>query len=579
MSVARRPEAGASGSAARAMAATRARPARRNGVQAPLRVGSFSATAGPISFREVDASRAGLATLARFYRDRYVAEFPDPDERESLANMRRYLRLKAQGWYGPNNYHILIAELGGAPVGGAVFDYLAEPNAGVIEFLFVAADRRIRGVGRALLDETLRLLRQDARERRGKRLAAVVAEMNDPFRRPETPDNLDPFVRAAIWGRWGFGVLDFPYVQPALSARQARVEGLVLIARTLGAPRSAVSSAWVARTVGEYLRWAMRIEQPGDNADYREMSAFLGARRTVVLEPLLAYIGHDPEREFEVEAVRAARGDGRDVGRASEPAGRNDPEEGGTAQRNGLLENVLSVIRAAIPQAGRVAAIAEFAAALERAQSGGAPYHLWALRAPGRPSIDGAASFFTLPSAGFGGYIVLAGRLRGRGLLPLLIARIEERMIRDDTKAEGWFVECGDESVDAFLRADFAEVPVEYRPPVVGSASRVGRGEPASPSSRPETVGGGRPAGRKTRPAAAPPERLHLLYKPFGIPRPPLTLPARFVLRALREMLRHVYAVAAPTGHPTYRSARDTLRTDRDGRVVLVSASKQPLHR
>lgn len=49
-----------------------------------------------VRFREIDASRAGLAALERFYRERYVAEFPDPDERESLDNMRRYLLLKAQ---------------------------------------------------------------------------------------------------------------------------------------------------------------------------------------------------------------------------------------------------------------------------------------------------------------------------------------------------------------------------------------------------------------------------------------------------------------------------------------------------
>src|SRR5215831_18986085 len=81
-------------------------------------------------FREIDASPGGLAELSRFYRRAYVREFPDPDERESLANMKRYLRLKAQGWYGRNNYHIVLAELDGEPIGGSVVDYLAEPNAG-----------------------------------------------------------------------------------------------------------------------------------------------------------------------------------------------------------------------------------------------------------------------------------------------------------------------------------------------------------------------------------------------------------------------------------------------------------------
>ena len=175
-----------------------------------------------LAFREIDESPAGLAALGRFYRERYVAAFPDPDERESLANMRHYLALKAAGWYGPNNYHAVIAEVDGEPVGGVVFDYLAAPNAGVVEFLFVAGAFRGSGLGRALLDEAISILRDDALARRGRRLTAVVAEMNDPFHRPATPDNLDPFLRAAIWGRWGFHALGFPYVQPALSADQQK---------------------------------------------------------------------------------------------------------------------------------------------------------------------------------------------------------------------------------------------------------------------------------------------------------------------------------------------------------------------
>jgi len=53
--------------------------------------------------RELSASADDLALLRSFYDHLYVNEFRDPDERESLANMRRYLELKAQGWYGAND--------------------------------------------------------------------------------------------------------------------------------------------------------------------------------------------------------------------------------------------------------------------------------------------------------------------------------------------------------------------------------------------------------------------------------------------------------------------------------------------
>ena len=520
-----------------------------------------------LEFREIDHSPDSLAALARFYRDRYVVEFPDPDERESLANMRRYLALKAQGWYGPNNYHILVAERGGEPVGGAVFDYLAAPNAGVIEFLFVAAAHRIAGIGRALLDEAIRILRVDALQRGGRRLAAVVAEMNDPFRRPATPDNLDPFCRAAIWGKWGFGVVEFPYVQPALSAGQASVDGLVLIARIFrAAPKSGISAAWVKLVVAEYLRWAMRIADPATSADYCAMADFLDRRSRVALRPLPQYIGDDPQREFEVEEIFAddeangagenGAGDERNVlrgngapgcadhgGRSAELAGtpaRDDRGRPPAPSMASAFRAAVALAHAAIPFPGRVASPREFAAALAARRAGGPAYHLWALRAPGADAIEGMASFFSLPSAGFGGYLVLTGSLRGRGLLPLLVARIETRMIRDGTKAEGWFVECGQESVAAFVRVGFAEVPLDYRPPPVG----------------------------ESLPASRPPEPLHLLYKRFGPLRSPPVLEPAFVLRALREILRDVYGIAAPHRHPCYRVARRSLSGASTGSVL-----------
>ncbi|NMG75899.1 GNAT family N-acetyltransferase [Aromatoleum diolicum] len=479
-----------------------------------------------LRFHEADNSPASLQALARFYRERYVVEFPDPDERESLANMQRYLALKERGWYGPNNYHIVIAEIDGKAVGGAVFDYLAEVDAGVIEFLFVDAVHRRAGLGHALLDESIRILRADARGRRGRPLKALVAEMNDPYRRPATPDNMDPFRRAAVWGKWGFHALGFPYVQPALSAGQDAVDGLLLIARLFGrVPKTGVSAAWVERVVAEYLRWAMRIETPADNPDYGAMASFLRERRRIPFYPLQHYVGHDPQREFEIREI-----DGQ--GDRAAPAG------GGQA-----FQAAIALARVAIPMPGRVAAPDQFASALAAARAGGPPYHLWALRAPGADVMDGMASFFTLHFAGFGGYLVLTGALRGRGLLPLVLARIEAQMMRDDTQAEGWFIECGEESARLFLHAGFAEVPLDYRPPPVGDQA-----------------------------TQQQPERLHLLYKPFGMLRPACHLRGNFILHALEEILREVYGVAAPPRHDCYRLARDTLVATVDGVVVLRGA-------
>lgn len=470
----------------------------------------------------LDASRSGLALLRRFHDEAYAAQFPDPDERESMAQMARYLKRKEQGWYGPNNYHVLVALRGGAPVGGVVLDYLAEPNCGLIEFLFVLPDARGGGLGRRLLDGGLRLVRADAR-RAGKRLNAVAAEMNDPYRRPSKPDNMDPFARAAMWGHWGFQKILCPYAQPALSSEQGAVNYLTLIVRPLLRPRAeSVPASWVLCLVAEYMRWAMRIRQPARLREYQALEGFLAGHPPVALLPLALSMGHDPARPFEVHAVE---GDHHD------------------------FDAVVGLARDAVDVTGHVAAQAVFASALAAARSGGPAYHLWRVTLPAGSAVQGMASFFSLPGSGFGGYIVLEGALRGRGLLALLMARMEAQMMVDgvapDSTVPGWFIECADDSASVFLRRGFGKVPLDYRPP------------PILPGPQ------------------GPAQPLHLLFKPFGTVYDPPVLEHEFVLQALREILRHVYGIKRPAQHASYRRAAGSLANNVAGQVKLIMGDAQ----
>lgn len=454
-----------------------------------------------VRFRELDASPGGLAELSRFYRRSYAREFPDADERESLANMKRYLRLKAQGWYGRNSYHIVLAELDGEPIGGSVFDYLAEPGAGIIEFLFIGAAQRRRRFGKSLLAETARILESDARAA-AMPLAAIVAEMNDPFRPGATPDNLDPFERCVMWGKWGFGKLRFPYVQPALSRKQKPVEGLALIARSTEGPGShEVDAAWILSVVGEYMRWAMRIDDPSRNRQYQEMERFLRAHARIPLIPLRSYVGRDPEKPLQVREVGAS---------------------------DSSFHPVLALLDLAIKQPARVAPARDFRRALSRPRTRHGSYHLWSLHQGGSGAVEGLASFFALRPAGFGGYIVLRGSLEGKGLLRGLLARIEETMIRDVPRTNGWFIECDGEAIAPFRRVGFHEVPLDYRPPAL-------RGQSTAT------------------------ERLHLLYKPFGTVYAPPLLARKFVLGAIAVILQRVYGVKSPRTHACYARARVSL--------------------
>ena len=491
----------------------------------PWKDGDYSACALPeivedyyhsedevVTFRHLRITRtADVELLERFYHDHYVAEFPDPDERESLANMKEYLRLKEQDWYGKNDYHIIVAvDAEGEPVGGSISDFLDEPNAGVIEFLFINPERRLKGLGRRLLEETERMLHHSAQRRRGRSLDWVIGEIDDPFRCASHLSAFDPFSRAQVWHRWGYRRIDFPYVQPALSAEQSPVRTLLLVAKTCS-PRftDSIPSAQVRLVIHEYLRWAMRIAGPDANTEYREMAAYLSRHDSIELIPLDRYIGWDSGPDLVIREV--VNGD--------------DPE----------LEQAIAVYESAFTDPTTAVPGDRFRAAFREdriASMTGFRHHLWAIRSGTSAPCEGIASFTTMPSAGFGGYLCLIGSLRGAHLLRPMVARIEERMVRDNPEAKGWYIECaGEAERDVFLRVGFVELAVSYRQPRLPGNADLGRERP-----------------------------LHLLYKLFGRVYEPPCLRTADLLAALRGVYRSIYDIRQPDEEPTFQSLARSLQ-------------------
>jgi GNAT superfamily N-acetyltransferase len=455
-----------------------------------------------IEFREISHAPEDAALLRRFYDSVYVPDFPNPDERESLPNMLQYLQRKADGWYGANNYHILLGCLGGEPVAGSITDYLAEPNAGVGEFIAVAPTCRQSGVGRELVARTEALLAADAQRAHGRDLDCIVAEMNDPFKLDPSEDSLDPFLRAAIWDRFGFRKLDFPYLQPALSAEQSPVSGLFLIAKTFRPDYAAgLPSEIVKSVLRGYLRWAMRIDDPEHCAEYQQMVAHIDRRPLIPLLSLAAYIGRDAARPLVV----------RDIEDAADPD----------------IEAIIAVYAAAFPGGPTDIDPNVFRTSVTRHRRPDAPhrYHLWAIRSAAEAPVEGMTSFFTFPSAGFGGYITLGGALRGTGRFRLLLARMEEQMVRDHVGARGWTIECDPEDEALFARNGFRTVDFNYRQPSLPGRPDYGV-------------------------ADSPP--LCLMYKRFGRNfEVPVIGRAQFLI-AIEDILRTVYRVGDVAHSPFY---------------------------
>jgi hypothetical protein len=465
-----------------------------------------------MEFREISSSSGSdMQLLRQFYAECMVPAFPDEDERESLENIEEYLRLKRDGKYGANNYHVIVACDDDNPIAGSIFDYLVEPNAGVIEFLLVSPGQREGGLASLLLRQTESALAADA-QRVGREVGWIAAELDDPFRVSLAESDFNPFTRVSIWHRWGYRMLDFRYIQPALSPEKSPATTLLLAAKTLSPEFAAsIPTARVLSFLREYMVWAMRIETPATDPVYREMAERLNRTgQSVALVDLGEYVGAD----------------GRNPRlRIEEVAGPDDP----------VLTAATEVYSAVFTDPATAISPAELCRTLRRngiLEASGCRYHVWSIYRPGATRCEGMASFFTLRSTGFGGYLGLIPPLRGAGQLGYLLARIERQMVEDATGARGLYVECvGQLERDILVkpRIGFFELDVPYTQPAAAGVS----------------------------PLAAEP--LHLLYKPFGrvYQRPELS--STDFLDAMREIITVVYGVEDAESSPTYRQLQRSL--------------------
>jgi hypothetical protein len=468
-----------------------------------------------IDYIELTHSTEDKKLLRRFYEELYVPEFPDTDERESLENIEKYLELKAKGWYGKNNYHIIIATEAGKLVAGAIADFFAEANTGVIEFLVVSPLFRQGGMGKAILSATENLLVNDAKQKLGRDLDCIVCEMNDPFQPTEIKDNLDPVKRSLIWHKWGYSGLDFPYIQPALSAEQESVLNLMLIAKIFQKEWSkAIPSQIVKVIVHEYLRWAMRIETPANCAEYQDIAAFLNERDKVNILALDRYVGYDSNKPMNIREVTSTI----------------DPD----------FPAVMLVYQNAFPPGLLTIDSQDFAQAIALSQQPNCTYHLWAIRTIAEAKVEGMTSFFSFPIAGFGGYIAFAGSLQGSWRTRSLLARTEQQMLQDrhPNNAEGWYVETDlTKQRSPFLRMGFYEVNIEYEQPPI-TEMQVS-------------------------------SQIRLFYKPFGrIYETPKIKCADF-LEAIANIFHFVYGIDKPQLHPSYQKLVRQVTLFSDGLISL----------
>jgi hypothetical protein len=395
--------------------------------------------------KELTSSPEGLELLVRFYSEIYEKGLPDPNERESLENMKRYLKLKKEGWYGDNSYHIILVLEGDKIIAGSVSDYLAFPNCGVIEFILVNDDIRGRGIGKKLHDATLEAFNGDARNNGYPHIEGVAIELNDPYQVAPSDDYCDPFERAMIWDRWGYRRLRFPYTQPALSEDQSQVSCLLLAMKFDASKyRAGLPSPLVLDVLEGYSKWAMRIQDPKSHPVFKSMQDYLSALPVVSAESLSVYIGRDPDKPLYVSAVETP----------------DSP----------VYEAVTGIYARAFPPGPTAIGVDMFKMALvSYSDRKDVRYHLWALSDKSGSPASGMVSFFTMQRFGFGGYLALEPPLKGSRRTGIILRRIEECMIRHSADAQHYYIEClpGSSEEAIFRRLGFWPTPITYYQPVL----------------------------------------------------------------------------------------------------------------
>jgi GNAT superfamily N-acetyltransferase len=459
--------------------------------------------------------KSDMDLLEHFYQECFIPEFPNPDERETLEHIKEYLRRKETGWYGKNNFHVVVMLDGETPIGGSISDYLVEPNAGVIEYLVISPDHRGTGLGGQLIEHAERLLHDDAQRSRGRRLDWILSEMDDPYVTPAPTNRFDPFVRPRIWHKWGYKLLDFPYVQPALSADKQPVTNLLLSAKPCSSRFvDSVRAADLRTLIREYLRWTMRIDVPDDNKEFDAMCRFLERKGSIRLVSLSDYLGWETKTRLYINEV--------------------------VNEQDSKLGDAITVYDQVFRDRDTAIDSGEFRKAFEPDglyYRSSYRYHLWTVSGDADGKCEGMASFLTMPSAGFGGYVGFFDTLRGSGKLRHLGARMEERMVRDGTQARGWYIECGgEEERDIFLKLGFRELDVNYLQPSV--------------------------PGRNIE---APDRFLHLLYKQFGRVYPDGEQPqikASEFLQAMREIYESIYDIPNPNECTAFNTLEESVKPD-----------------
>ncbi|GEM_PF-363221 len=212
----------------------------------------------------------------------YDRAFVLPDEREEIDGFRACLAINPQSRHRFGRTHremVMVVDdaATGTLLGGANFlaSHIPDAPAGhppvavALNYLYVEPAARGRGLSRVLKDCVARLAQDAVDAPPSSPLPALFIEQNDPLRLSDAEyaadsahAGIDQVDRLNVWSRLGALLVDFPYIQPALSADQHSDDGLAYAVMNL--EMDSVDAGWFAAHLESFF--AISVLKGGDPA-------------------------------------------------------------------------------------------------------------------------------------------------------------------------------------------------------------------------------------------------------------------------------------------------------------------------
>lgn len=264
----------------------------------------------------------------------YNRAFVLPDEREEIEGFRACLALNPASRRRFARLHcemVMVIDdaetgklLGGANflatrMNDAALDH--PPVAVALNYLFVETAARGRGLARVLKGLVGSLANAAVGMPQGTMPPALFIEQNDPlalsdadYAADSAHAGIDQVDRLAVWAKMGARLVDFPYVQPALSADQDSDDGLAYAVMDM--PGDVLDPAYLRAHYESFfgisvMKGGNPAAEPVAAAQLAALDALAAAGETVLLvpmQPAIDALRALPERPKDVTFRVFARG-------------------------------------------------------------------------------------------------------------------------------------------------------------------------------------------------------------------------------------------------------------------------------